>query len=441
MRTPAGALNRSLLLFILFLDLVGFTVIFPLVPELLAHYLAEAERHSAAWPGLLREGLALLPIASHADALIVVLGGGIAALYSWLQFLASPLWGRLSDRIGRRPVLILTSMGLAISHLGWLLAPGFGTFILARLFGGLMAGNMGVASAAMADITPAEARTRAMGMVGAAFGMGFIFGPVIGGLSAGAPLPQLTPWLGHPFTTPALVALALSALSALLNLLFFVETRSGDHRAQWIAHPLQALRERATRPQLGPVLLLNLAFVLVFSAFEFTFTFFFKLRFGLSPREIGFIFLYIGLLLVLGQGGLVRALSKRIGPARMLAAGLVLMPLPALLLAWTAPELSLALLCLAPLALGSSLIQPALASLASLVSAENEQGFNLSLLRSAGSLGRAVGPAIGALLYFYLDVRIAYAVIAALFLATLLAARRLPEPGDAAIDARSAGSR
>ncbi|MBX7056437.1 MAG: MFS transporter [Leptospirales bacterium] len=428
MRNAAGAGNRLLLLLILFLDLVGFTVIFPLIPRLLTHYLEETRAQGVLWLDALERIMHAVPGAQTDNrAAIVLLGGALSAVYALFQFLAAPYWGRLSDRIGRRPVLLLTSTGLALSHLAWLLAPNFHWFIAARLFGGLMAGNMGVASAAMADISAPEQRTRAMGLVGAAFGMGFILGPALGGLSARLDAASM-PLVGtHPFVWPAALALLLSLSSAALNALFFVETRAGKSRGHWVEHPIRALSSRLRRPGLGPILGLNLLFIFAFSAFEFTFTFFFDLAFGLSPFQIGMVFLYIGVVLVLGQGGLVRTLSKRMPALRILRIGLLLLPLPAALLAFTAPDWPLAMLCLLPIALGSSLVQPAVAGLTSLASEEQEQGYNLSLLRSAGSLGRFAGPAIGALLYFYLGVRNAYAVLALLMAIALALSLKLPE--------------
>lgn len=430
---PASGLNKTLLLFILFLDLVGFTLIFPLVPDLLEHYLQSAKESGIdAWLLSVRSfANGFLPASrTNEDDVIILLGGALAAVYSLLQFLAAPHWGRLSDRLGRRPVLIVTSAGLAVSHLFWFLSPNFTAFVCARLFGGLMAGNMGVASAAMADLSRPEERTRAMGLVGAAFGLGFILGPVIGGLTAHISLQGLAfapDWIG-PFAAPALAAFLLSALSAILNFLFFAETSGNraQREAAWIENPFKVLREALRNTSFDRIVFINFIYIFIFSAYEFTFTFLFKLEFRLTPLQIGLVFLYVGVLLVLGQGGLVRALSKRFSPRTILLTGLALMPAPAYLLSLTPPAVGLALLCLAPIAAGSSLVQPALAGLASLAAPESQQGLALSLLRSFGSLGRSLGPLAGAYLYWFLGANVAYLLIGGALLGLLAYSLRLP---------------
>lgn len=431
--SPASSRNKVLLLLILFLDLMGFTLIFPLVPDMLEHYLAQA-RHLAGDGWLIAAGdylQSLLPADRQDDRvyLIVLLGGVLSALYSFIQFLAAPYWGRLSDRIGRRPVLLLTSGGLAASYVLWFFSQSFTMFVLSRVLGGLMSGNMGVASAAMADITAAEDCTKAMGMVGAAFGMGFIVGPVIGGLSAipAESLMHLLPEVLHPFSAPALVAFLLSAGSAVLNLLWFQETltvRSGaDH--VWIANPVARLVENLRLPGFGDVLFINFVYIIIFSAYEFTFTFLYKLEFGLSPAEIGFVFLYLGVVLVLGQGGLVRALSKRLPSRNLLWIGLALIPVPMYFFAWTPPSVAWSLVVLFPFSIGASLVQPALAGLASLSAPADRQGLSLGLLRSAGSLGRAIGPLAGAYAYWTFGYETTYLCIAVLLFLTLLYSLKL----------------
>lgn len=434
--SPASGLNKFLLLLILFLDLVGFTLIFPLVPDLLEHYLASAPATPIdAWLPELRAFVneSLLPAdRRYTGDDIVLMGGVLASLYSILQFLAAPYWGRLSDRIGRRPVLLMTSAGLALSHVIWFFAGSFTMFIVARMLGGLMAGNMGVASAAMADTSPPEKRTAAMGLVGAAFGMGFVIGPTIGGIFAGLEWSGQGLGANQPFAAPALAAALLSLGSAGLNALLLSETLRDDLRQQsraWIENPFRVLRQ-GFGPDFARIALLNLLYIIVFSAYEFTFSFFYKLEFGLTPQQIGFVFFYLGVLLVLGQGGLVRQLSKRMPSRSILLLGLALMPLPVYLLSFTPPAVFWSLLCLAPIAAGASLVQPSLAGLASLAAPDDRQGLALSVLRSFGSLGRALGPLAGAALYWFLGVHLGYLILGLLLLLTLglaLGLRQKPE--------------
>lgn len=448
---PDSNRNKALLLLILFLDLLGFTLIFPLIPDLLEHYLLQAvglpldlwlialgQFIETVLPRAIDTGTgsggAAIPANGEASSplgslMIVVLGGILASLYSLLQFLTAPYWGRLSDRIGRRSVLLITSAGLALSYLIWFLSQSFTMFVVSRVIGGFMSGNMGVASAAMADITAPEDRTRSMGMVGAAFGMGFILGPAIGGLSSigGESLRALAPDTLHIFSAPALAAFVLSLLSVALNFVFFTETLAertgGDH--VWIQNPLTLFVRNLRTPGFGAILLINFLYVIVFAAYEFSFTFLFKLEFGLTPAEIGGVFLYMGVVLVLGQGGLVRVLSKRMHAKRMLLLGLALMPIPMYLLARVAPSVPWALAVLLPVSIGAALIQPAIAGLASLAVSADRQGVSLGLLRSAGSLGRAIGPLAGAYAYWTFGSGVTYLMIGVLLFLTLLYAARL----------------
>ncbi len=425
--------NRSLLLVILLLDLIGFSLIFPLVPELLERFLKDSGSNPLdSWFFFLQNAVILaLPAAkrTHPD-LIVLLGGILGSIYSILQFFFSPFWGRLSDRIGRRPVLILTSIGLALSYFLWFATSSFTMFVAARVFGGIMAGNLGVASAAMADMSTPENRTREMGMLGAAFGLGFILGPALGGATSTWQIQKIFPalsFLNH-YSGCALTAFLLSALSALFNLSFFSETlperKSSSHA--WVENPFRWTGKLAF-PGFKTILIVYFLYIMFFSSFEFTLTFFYKLEFGMKPMAIAMIFVYIGVLIALGQGGIVRMLSGKIFEKTMAVIGLALLPLPLIALAYTAPYVSLTLLCLAPIALGSALVQPALSGLASLAAPAESQGLAMGVFRSSGSLARALGPIFGAYLYWFSGVKIAYWILGGLLIVTVLVSLRLAD--------------
>jgi MFS family permease len=426
-------LNKFLLIQILLLDLIGFSLIFPLVPDLLEYYLTGAKSKPIdSWLIPLKETIvSLLPESRRSDTnTIVLLGGILSSIYSLLQFIFSPYWGRLSDRIGRRKVLILTSFGLSFSYLIWAFTSDFTTFLISRVIGGIMAGNLGVATAAMADMSDRENRTKSMGLIGAAFGAGFVVGPVIGGISSKLNIMEYFPEAGflNPFSFCALLSFLLSFASAMRNMLSFRETLAVSHdiRHTWIGNPVRALISVHSRG-FYYLVAINFLYLTVFSGFEFTLTFFYKLDFRLDPYRIGFVFLYLGVIIASGQGMLIRFMTPKYGEKKIILAGLLIIPGPLALLAYSAPNISLSLLYLLPVAAGAALIMPSLTGLASLLSPADRQGLALGVFRSSGALARAVGPLIGAYLYWIFGVRISYVILAAVFVLILILAMRLQE--------------
>jgi MFS family permease len=415
--------RAGVLLFILVLDLMGFTLIFPLVPDLLAYYVhSPLQPIDSYLPVLIQTLMQFAPdIGAGSESEIVMLGGILASVYGLLQFFLSPFWGRLSDRIGRRPVLLFTSIGMALAYLLWVFSSSFTLFLLSRIMAGMMAGNLGVATAAMADLSTEEGRTKSMGLVGAAFGVGFIAGPAIGGAisrldTAGLPLHY------HPFSAAALLSVFLSVLSAVLNYFFLKETLPAEHRihgAFRLEYPFRVLSE-LKETVFRRMLLLNFVFMFLFTSFEFTVTFFYSIDFGLMPSQIGLVFFYLGFLLVFGQGFLIRKLSGRVSELRMIIAGVLLIAFFLPLLALSAPYVPLSLLALAPVAIGSSLLQPAMAGLASRSITAERQGLAMGSFRSMGSLARGIAPIFGSYLYGSMGIAITYSVIGALMLITFV---------------------
>ncbi len=222
------AKKTILLLFLtLFLDLVGFSIIFPMFPALAKYYLEiDADNYFLK---AIFEYINLFTATNDVQMNKVVLfGGALGALYSVLQFIAAPLWGSLSDRIGRRPVLLISIFGLFISYIIWIFAGNFTLLILARFIGGIMGGNISTATAAIADVTTSKTRAKGMAFVGIAFALGFIFGPALGGaLSMVNPLdisPELARYGVNPFSLPAMLAAILSLINFIYIVLRFKET-------------------------------------------------------------------------------------------------------------------------------------------------------------------------------------------------------------------------
>ncbi|MEO0510509.1 MAG: MFS transporter [Verrucomicrobiota bacterium] len=421
----------------LFLDLVGFSIIFPLFPAMLDYYLPDG-----AGDGSLL-GKLVAPLASWAEAsgaenprlmTAVLFGGILGSLYSVLQFLCSPLWGAWSDRIGRRKVLLLTISGLALSYLIWCVAASFWVLVLARVLGGAMGGNISVATAAVADSTTREKRSSGLAIVGIAFGLGFIVGPAIGGLFAKIDLTTIAPSLENfginPFSVPALVSLILAVINLAWVYTQFEETlpeekrdsSNSENRGLAAFQIFTAGNANTRRTNL-----LYLIFMTAFSGMEFTLTFLAVERFAFSPAQNGGMFVYIGFILILVQGGIVRRLAGPVGEKRLAIAGLVF-GFAAFLTLAIAFQLGVFFLALAALAFAIGLSSPTLSSLVSLYSSDAEQGANLGVFRSAGSLARTIGPLLAAFVYFAYGSQSAYIFGALIVVIPMLMALKLPQP-------------
>lgn len=438
--SPAPKQNRrtlGIVFLTLFLDLVGFSIIFPLFPAMLGYYLPDGAGDGSLLGQLVGQ-LAGWAEASGADdprlMTAVLFGGILGSLYSILQFLCAPLWGALSDRVGRRNVLLITITGIALSYLLWFFAASFWVLILSRIVSGAMGGNISVATAAVADTTTREKRSSGLALIGIAFGLGFIVGPAIGGLSAMLDLTKVMPALANmgvnPFSMPALVALILSLLNLVWVCRCFEETLPEEKRAKPGAtkRGLAVFRIFTTGgPDIRRTNLLYLIFMLAFSGMEFTLTFLAVERFAFSPAQNGGMFVFIGFILILVQGGIVRRLAKPVGEKRLAVAGLVAGIVAFLFLA-TSYDLGPFFTALGIMAFAIGLASPTLSALISLYSTESEQGANLGVFRSAGSLARAIGPLIAAFVYFAYGSQTAYLYGSLIIIIPLLMALRLPQP-------------
>ena len=308
--------------------------------------------------------------------------GFLLASYAAAQFVFAPVWGRLSDRVGRRRVLIFTVSGTALSLLALGLADSLLGLFLARMLAGAFAANVSVASAYISDVTEDDERTRWMGMLGASFGIGFVLGPALGGLLA--PL---------GYSVPILTAAGLAALNA-VHAIFSLRDPPRQRRKVETVSRRAVLRD----PRVRLLCFANLLFALAVTQLETLFPFLVRDRFGYGVFEVAFIL--VGMAVLMGgiQGGGMKALSRRY-PERslvmtgtlLLAAGFVALPL--------APSLGLLLTALATLAVGRAISQPSLMSLTSLAADPSRTGAVMGAFQSAASLARMIGPVAAGLLY------------------------------------------
>ncbi|MFQ3223904.1 MAG: MFS family permease [Lentimonas sp.] len=421
----------------LFIDLVGFSIIFPLFPAMLDYYLP-----NGAGDGSLL-GQLIAPLSAWAERsgsgdprfmTAVLFGGILGSLYSILQFICAPLWGAYSDRVGRRKVLLITIAGLALSYAAWFFAASFWMLVLARVLGGAMGGNLSVATAAVADSTTREKRSSGLAIIGIAFGLGFIVGPGIGGLFSKINLVEMFPALEqygvNPFSVPALVSFALALINLVWVARSFKETLPPEKRGK--ANPerkgIPVFRLfNSSSPATLRTNLVYLIYMLAFSGMEFTLTFLAVERFQFSPAQNGGMFVFIGFVLILVQGGIVRRLAGPVGEKRLAVAGIAC-GIAAFLVLAVALNLGLFFGALALMAFSIGLTSPTLSALVSLYTKEAEQGAALGVFRSAGSLARAIGPLVAALVYFAYGSKSAYLFGAVIVVAPLILALKLPKP-------------
>lgn len=376
MKPPSAARNRSalgVLFLVVFVDLLGFGMVIP-VMALYAKHLGAAE----ATTGWLSTG------------------------FSLMQLGFAPVWGILSDRIGRRPVLLASIAMTAVAFMGYALAPTFAWLLASRLFAGAATANIAIAQAYVADVTTPEGRAKGMGVIGAAFGLGFVFGPAIGG------------WLSaYSLAWPGFAAAGLSAVNLVGAWFLLPEPAARSQAGAELKHRMGALLGALARPGIRRLLLVFFLVVLAFSAMEATYAFLAQQYYGLDNRGVVFSFLVIGVLVVVVQGGLIGPLTRALGEKRLLVIGAVLQggsllwlpfahgwfPPGAALPAWLAPGFVELAVASAPLAIGSGLTSPALSALLSRLSRAEAQGGTLGIGQSASALGRVLGPISGTTSY------------------------------------------
>lgn len=342
----------------------------------------------------------LLPLYADSFGATATTIGILFASYSLAQFVLSPVWGRISDRVGRKPVLVVTIVGSAIGSLTLGLAGSLTVLFIGRIIDGASGASVAVARAAVADVATPEQRPRLMGLLGAAFGFGFVIGPVVGSLAA----------LGGP-EIPFFLAAAISAANAIATWIRVPESRVVT-AAGASSGSIRDLSGTVVR-----LVVLTFVGITAFGAFEATFSLLAEVRLGLGEAEIGFVFAGLGVLLVATQGGLIGPATRLVGERQLIRIGLVLNVVGFLMLS-TAESWALLIPGLAILALGQGFITPALASAIAGSAEPGRSGAALGVQQSAGGLARVVGPAMGGAL-FAIELAVPYVVAAGLTLAAL----------------------
>ncbi|MDR3606705.1 MAG: MFS transporter, partial [Oligoflexia bacterium] len=342
--------SLGIIFLVVFIDLVGFGIVIPILPYYAKAYGANAREL-----------------------------GWLMAVFSLMQFLVSPLWGRLSDRIGRKPVLLISLLGTSLSMLVLGFAPSLLWLFIGRTLAGAGSANISTAYAYISDVTTEENRAKGMGLIGAAFGLGFIFGPAIGGL--------LSP---YGYNVPMLTGAAMAAVNLVFAALFLqepplsAEARSGNRVKRFDFENIRlTLADPRTRLAVGLFFLVTFAI----AQMETTFAIFMLETFGLNARSAGMLLGFSGLIMVALQGGLIGRLAKRFGEIKLISFGLIAAAV-GLVTFSVSHSVAMVVLALSILSIGHGTLHPSLSSLASLGAKPSRRGATMGVYQSAGSLAR-----------------------------------------------------
>jgi MFS family permease len=352
--------------FVVFLDLVAFGIVIPILPYYSKTFGANA--FELGW---------------------------LMAIFSITQFLFSPVWGGLSDRIGRRPVLLFTILGGASCMVATALAGSLWVLFLARLLAGIFGANISTAAAYIADVTSPAERAKGMGIIGAGYGLGFIFGPAIGGLLS-----------VHGYHVPILLAAGLGLINFLFAFTVLEESVKPGRKAESPSGKklsFSGLQTAFAKSATAVPIMLFFLSTLAFTQLEVVFGLFVLNRFGFQARDAGWLLAGMGLVSAFFQGGLIGRLAKKHGETSLLPIGFFLF---ALCLAGSAlsPTVLLFTICLFGVAVGIGLVNPSLSSLVSKGAPDDKRGGVMGIYQSAGSLARIVGPPVAGLMFDRLSI-------------------------------------
>ncbi len=378
----------TLLFFTVFIDLVGFGMIIPLIP-----YLGESLSDSSFKAGLLM------------------------SIYSLMQFLFNPFWGQLSDKFGRRPILLISLIGASVSHLGFAFSTSFWMMFSARLFAGVFAANISAAMAAVADISDESERSKRMGLIGAAFGLGFTIGPFFGGIigSQGALISTEAPF---GVWTSALVASLICFLNFIFAYFYLPETnpnilkkvtgkifnsdlspkKSSQRKVNSIPEKFLLIFEYFKKSEIRALLITYGLNALSMALIEVSLFLFVKDRFGLGLKEASYGFAYTGSVLVFTQGYLIRKLLPKFGERILIQYGLFMFALGVFGVAITY-NFWLLILPVTILSVAQGLLSPSITGSLSLKENADHQGRLMGVTQSLSALGRILGPLIAGLIY------------------------------------------
>lgn len=349
----------------IFIDLLGFGIVIPILPVFSKEL--------------------------HASAIEI---GIIAGLYSLMNFFFAPFWGTLSDKIGRRPVMLVSITITTLAYLYFSFTSSILMLVIARIFAGVGSANISAAQAYISDITDPKDRAKNMGLLGAAFGLGFIFGPPAGGYLKALSGNGSVAFVGY-------FSAALCALNLLMAYYMLPESlKQKQPDKPFRFKPIADLILSLKKPVLNKLYVLNFIYISAFAMMQITASMLWIDRYHLNEKEVGFVFMFIGLVSAILQGGFVGKLNKAFGEGQLLIMGCAFMIVGLLMIPYVPLEhFWVMFVSMTFISFANACITPAITSLISFAAAPSEQGQALGMNQSFGSISRVAGPAAGGVLY------------------------------------------
>lgn len=423
----------------LLLDLLGFTLILPLLPSILDHYSKTEDGMYQSLQSIVDWFREIIGIPMERKYNSVLFGGLIGSLYSLLQFIFSPVIGAASDHYGRRPMLLLTTIGLVFSYILWAVSHSFSVFLLSRFVGGVSKGNVSLCTAIVADLPCPKARSKGMAMIGVAFSLGFTFGPLMGAYFALKPV-DVELFCQYP----AMLAVLFSIADLLFIFLMLPETLLKNKKScsdtlsvpevSDLLNPVALFnfsavtesKKPSSKPYVHNLKVLGLVYftyLFIFSGLEFTLSFLTHQRFQFSSMQQGKMFFFIGITMAAVQGGYARRIQpgQQIKTVRLA----IILLIPAFLLIGVTWNFILLYVGLFLFSFGAATVVPCLSAQVSEHGTASQKGTVMGILRSLGALARALGPIVASSVYWLVGAEICFIISSVFFTVPLLLLSRL----------------